>query len=290
VDGRDVRCCSTFEQISDVGSVDDEGDINLDLFDVVRSCFRRWYIMIPLLLLTAWYAHQAYASVKPVYYSQAVIGLAPPSYRIDQAVAGQPVPRNGLLDIGGAPLLANMTALSLKQPTVVNRVVALGGMPDYIARMFPTPPNAQPIPLVMIENTASDPAASMKTLELVTNEMSSALEAIQRQANVPPTMMVNSFLVSPPSRPVAAMPTRTRATASIAVAGIGLSVLTTVFVDVLLDRRRKRVEERPKAASDNQPSPSPDRPSGDVAESDSDDPESDSEVPVPVRNDVADAR
>jgi hypothetical protein len=255
----------------------------VDLFDVVRSCFRRWYVLIPLLVITGWYSHHVYAAVQPVYYSQAVIGLAPPSYRIDQAVAGQPVPRNGLLDIGGAPLLANMTALALKEPAVVNRVVALGGRPDYVARMFPSPANAQPIPLVMIENTAPDPATTTKTLELVTNETSSALEAIQKQANVPPAMMVDSFVVSPPATPVAAMPTRTRSTATIAVAGIGLSVLTTVLVDVLLARRRKRVEERPKAASDNQPSPSPDRASGDV-------PEPDSDVPDSVRSSAADAR
>ncbi len=215
----------------------------MDLFDVVRSCFRRWYILIPLLLITGWYTHSVYVAVKPVYYSQAVVGLAPPAYRLDQAVAGQPVPRNGLLDIGGAPFLANMAALSLREPATVNRVVALGGMPDYSARMFPVPANSQPVPLVMVEQTAPTPTAASHTLELVTNEMSSALERIQDQANVPKEMMVSAFVVSPPSEPVAAMPTRTRSTASIAVAGIGLSVLATVLVDVVLSRRARRAKK-----------------------------------------------
>jgi hypothetical protein len=258
VDGRGVRCRSTFEQISDAGSFDDEGDINVDLFDVVRSCFRRWYVLLPLLVITAWYSHQAYAAVKPVYYSQAVIGLAPPSFRIDQAVAGQPVPRNGLLDVGGAPLLANMSALGVRQPAVVDRVVAAGGLPDFTAKLFPVPATAPPIPLVMIEETAPDPAAATKTLELVIGEMTASLQSIQQKANVPADMMVASFVVSPPSEPVAAMPSRTRATASIFVAGLGLTVLVTVLVDVLLIRRRKPIKVAPQAPSDSPQMPSPD--------------------------------
>lgn len=241
----------------------------MDLFDVVRSCFRRWYVLLPLLLITGWYTYTVYTAVKPVYYSQAVIGLAPPSYRLDQAVPGQPVPRNGLLDIGGAPFLANMAALSLREPTVVNHVVALGGMPDYIARMFPVPANAQPVPLVMVEQTAPDPASATRTLELVSNEMSSALERIQKQANVPAEMTVNSFVVSPPSEPVAAMPTRTRSTASIAIAGTGLSILVAVLADVLLLRIRRR-RGSGTAAPSGDPHPAPPDPAepvvGDEAE------------------------
>jgi hypothetical protein len=206
--------------------------------------------MLPLLLVTAWYGHQVYAAVKPVYYSQAVVGLAPPSFRVDTAAAGQPVPRNGLLDIGGAPLLANMSALALREPTIVNRVVAGGGRSDYTARLFPVPPTAPPIPLVMIENTAPDPESASKTLELVTDEMSPALERIQKQANVPPEMMVDSFVVTPPTEPVAAMPTRTRSTASIIVAGTGLTVLISVLADVVLMRRRRRKADLQQSAKD----------------------------------------
>ena len=54
----------------------------MDLFDVVRSCIRRWYVVLPLLLIVAWYSHQIYASAKPVYYSSAVIGVAPPNTQV----------------------------------------------------------------------------------------------------------------------------------------------------------------------------------------------------------------
>jgi hypothetical protein len=230
----------------------------VDLFDVVRSCFRRWYVMLPLLLVTVWYSYQAYVSVKPVYYSQAVVGLAPPSFRIDQAAAGQPVARNGLLDVGGASLLANMTALGVRQPAVVERVVAAGGRPDFTAKMFPVPPTASPIPLIMIEQTAPTPDAAKKTLQLVIGEVTASLKSLQQNADVPPETMVATFVVAPPSEPVAAVPSRTRATASIFVAGLGLSVVVTVLVDVLLGRRRKKsVDAAPQTPSGRPPSRTP---------------------------------
>ena len=230
----------------------------MDLFDVVRACFRRWYILLPLLLITGWYTHQVYTAVKPVYYSQAVIGLAPPNSRLDQAVLGQPVPINGLLDSGGPPLLANMAALGVRQPAVVYRVVAAGGLPDYSAKLFPGPPNTPPLPLIMIEETAADAAAATKTLGLVTDEVTASLQSIQQQAGVPAEMMVASFVVSPPSRPVAGMPSRTRATASVFVAGLGLTVLVTVLVDVLLVRRRKPKIRRRRGPEVDELSPNPD--------------------------------
>jgi len=85
---------------------------------VARSCARRWYIFLPLLLVTAWFSHSAYSSAKPVYYSQAVVGLAPPSSRVENVPQGEPVSRNALLDIGGASLVANMAAMKLKEITL----------------------------------------------------------------------------------------------------------------------------------------------------------------------------
>jgi hypothetical protein len=263
--------------------------MRVDLFDVFRSCFRRWYILLPPLLITGWYTHSVYESVKPVYYSQAIVGLAPPSYRLDQAVAGQPVPRNGLLDVGGAALLANMTALALREPAVVNLVVARGGLPDYGAKLFPVAPNAQPIPLVMLEESAPDSAAATKTLSLVTDEASAALERIQRQAKVPPEMMVDSFVVSPASDPIAAMPTRTRSVATIAVAGIGLSVLVAVLTDVFIVRRRNRIELRRHASSQETP-PVVDPESQPISDPGSGESESAQDVREPRRSDAADAR
>jgi hypothetical protein len=226
----------------------------LDLFDVARSCARRWYVFIPLLLIVGWFSYDVYSSVKPVYYGNAVVGLTPPNTKIYNAPQGVSLPRNGLLEIGGADLIANMAAVGLREPAAVSRVVAGGGQADYVSKLFPVPANTSPLPLVMIESTAADPAATTRTLELVIAQADVTLRDLQQEARVPEDQMVTPFVVSPPSTPAAGMPARTRSTMAIFVAGAGLAVLLTVVVDVLLVRRRaKRVRGLPSAEDAEEP-------------------------------------
>ena len=146
-------------------------------------------------------------------------------------------------------MIANMTTVGLKEPKVVDRVVAAGGLPDYVARMFPGPANMPQLPLVMIESTNADAAAVSRTLALVLAEAEETLRNLQQQARVPDGQMVSPFVVSPPSTPAVGMPARTRSTIAIFVAGVGLTVVVTVLVDVLLVRRRQRIDAHPKATS-----------------------------------------
>jgi len=215
----------------------------LDLFDVVRSCFRRWYIFFPLLLVVGWFSYSTYSSVKPVYYSNEVIGFSPPGFRIDDMPQGQPVPRNGLLDVGGASLIANMTTIGLRDPAVYDRVVSAGGGP-YTTKMFPTPGGMQQLPMVMIEVTLDEPGQVSTTLALLAEEAKVTVREMQERAAVPENVMVTSFIVSPAGTPMPAMPSRTRSTIVIFAAGLGLSILLTVVVDLVLTRRKSRAQQR----------------------------------------------
>jgi hypothetical protein len=232
--------------------VHQEGNVGVDLFDVVRSCFRRWYVVLPLLLIAAWFAHDIYTSVKPVYYSNAVISIVPPNTRVDQTAAGSPVPRNGLLDVGGATLIANMTVIGMKDPSAVAQVVAAGGEANYRARMYPVPATSPELPLIMIDATEPDPAAASKTVELAAAQADPTVRTLQQQAGVPEDQMVKAFVVSPPSAPTAGMPSRTRSTTAVFIAGAGLAILFGVVVDVLIlrwkARRQKRRETRVQTA------------------------------------------
>lgn len=236
----------------------------MDLFDVVRSCVRRWYVVLPLLLLTAWYSHHVYASVKPVYYSQAIVGLTPPNTRIDVPAAGVPVSRNGLLDVGGATFIANMYAVALRQPSVVDQVVAAGGRPDYDVKMFPVPPTMPELPLIMVEITAPTPVAAAKTMDLVMAQTKPMLKSLQQGANVPDDQMVTPFVVSPPSVPFPGVPSRTRSTVVVFAAGAGLSVLFGVIADLLLAHRHRRATDRKsrRKALSTGPQPTQDADSG----------------------------
>lgn len=222
--------------------------------DVVRCCFRRWYIVIPLLAITAWISHSYYTSIKPVYYCNAVVGFAPPNQVVQFSPDGQPVQRNGLLEVGGADLIMNMAVLGLEDPSVKEKVVAGGGKSNFTVRMFPTPatgngPQAE-LPLIMIEAEEADPASATTTVELAASQTDSILQAIQRGAGVADSEMVRAVQASQPT-PVAATSGRTKSFLVILMAGIGLAVLSAVGVDALINglrklinRQRKRSRER----------------------------------------------
>ena len=95
--------------------------------------------------------------------------------------------------------------------------------------------------------------------------------------------------MSPPSDPIAAMPTRTRSTATIGVAGLGLAVLVAVLTDVLLGRFRKRRTLRRQRRSDEQ-SRATDPESNETSAPDLEASDSTEATPEPARSDAAESR
>jgi hypothetical protein len=157
-------------------------------------------------------------------------------------------------------MIANMATISLKQPAVVDRVVEGGGLPNYGAQMFPVPATMPQLPLIWVEATNEDQTQVTKTLEIVVQQTAVALQNLQQQAQVPSDQMVTSFVVQPPSVPAKGLPSRTRSTVAIFVAGAGLAVLAAVVLDVLLTRRKARRAQRQASAEAGAESQSVDLP------------------------------
>lgn len=210
----------------------------MDLIDVSRACLRRWYIVLPILLATAAFVYHDYTSTKPVYYSNAVVALAPPNSQLPFSTAGVPVPRNGLLDSGGPVLIANLAVLSWRDPSVVSQVVTAGGRPNYNVRMFPSPGTAAPLPIIMVEATESDAGTAAATVKAAIAQAEQVLHTIQQQAGVPEAQMVRALVASPPRAPVAGKPSQIRSSISMALAGLVLAVVLALVADMLILRRK----------------------------------------------------
>jgi hypothetical protein len=206
--------------------------------------------LLPLLAMVSYLSYSAYSSAVPVYYSSTVVGLAPPNSRVEHVDAGVPLPRNGLLDSGGATMLANMTAIGMQQPAILERVAAEGGLPDYFAKLLPVPPSVPQPPLIMIEITSAHRDAVTRTLELATTQAQQTLETLQEAARVPEEQMVTTFVVAPPTPPAGGMPSRMKSTLTIFIAGAALSILFTVVFDVVFIRVKGRLDERRRARAE----------------------------------------
>lgn len=219
----------------------------MDFNSVIWACLRRWYVMLPILAIAAWNAYGFYESVKPVYYANAVVGAASSNEQVQYSPNGLPVPRNGLLDIGGAQFIMNMVVLGFDDPAVRERVVAAGGERNFTVRMFPSPPSAAiqtALPLIMIEATEADSASATRTVELASQQADSILANIQQQAGVPDSQMVRAIKASSP-KTVEGMPSRNKTAALMLMLGAGLAVVAAVAFDYLMiGLRRLRGQRR----------------------------------------------
>jgi hypothetical protein len=204
------------------------------------------------LAVTAWHAYGFYSSVKPVYYASAVVGISGSNFQETQFnTGGQPIPRNGLLDIGGAGLIMNMAVLGFDDPAIRSRVVAGGGEGNFTVRMFPVPPSAAvqaALPLIMIEATEPDASSAIRTVELAAAQADVILTQIQRQAGVADSQMVRAVTASSP-KALAGMPPRNKSTILQLLLGTGLAILAAVAVDALINqlqrwRRERRTADR----------------------------------------------
>lgn len=214
----------------------------VDLFDVIKSCLRRWYVVLPILILTAGLAYWQYSSVKLVYYANGVVGISPPNEYIQFAGEGKPAPRNGLLEVGGADLITNMTVLSMTDASVRSEIVAQGGRPDYTIRMFPAPLTGAgsqlQIPLIMVEATEADAASAERTVNLAAAKAGAVMEDLQRKSGVPESLIVRGLVISPPSA-IAGPPSRLKPVLLRIIAGTGIAVLSAVLLDLYLARRKR---------------------------------------------------
>ena len=154
-------------------------------------------------------------------------------------------------------MVANLTIMGLRDPATVAAVVAGGGSPWYTAKMFPVPMNTPGLPLIFIETSQPDPMRATKTMELVVAQADPALRMVQERASVPPDQFVKAIIGTPPTKPQAAMPSRTKSAISIVVAGIAFSMIAALISELLLNRWKSKRNQRSSVQLRSSSAPAP---------------------------------
>lgn len=215
----------------------------MDLRDVLDSCRRQWRIVMVIFLIAVSVAIGYYVTRKPVYYANAVVGIAPANQMIPYRGDGVPIPKNGLLEIGpdGPGVIVNMIVLGFDE-SVRDQIVSNGGRDDFEVRMFPTPLQGQgaqsPLPLMMIEDTDRDAATATRTVELAAAQVDSILANMQQQAGVDPSVRVRALMVARPQAEKG-VPSRKSKTGVIVLIGSLVAIWAGVGADRLAARRRR---------------------------------------------------
>jgi hypothetical protein len=225
----------------------------MDALDVLRACYRQKYVVLLLLLIVAWIVFHPHNSAKPAYYSDTIVGLAPPNLQWPIGCDRVPAPRNGLLEIGGEDLVTSMAVFAFNQPSVKAQVVAGGGSANFFAEMAKTIDTAgkpgPDKPLIRIEAIAEDPHVAQKTAQLAAAETDRILADLQQEAGVPNDQMVKAIAITPASVPVTPTQSPRKLAIYRAMIGIAVVIFVSVGVDSVFSRRRRRHKNRGAGSS-----------------------------------------
>lgn len=214
----------------------------MDIWQLLRVLARRWFVVLPLLVLTIAMAASVRRSVAPAYGVASTVILLPPDQALARVDGGTvTVPVNPYLNFTGSTQTATL-ALSLAATSPGFRRSLAGSAP--LAAYSVTVVQRSPVLQVAVESkdrrfAAEATAAVIRGLER---------ELAVRQAGAVASQRITLSILSPPA--VASVNNAPlRAAAVTGIAGALGSIMLTLAVDALLLMRARHPRRRASRSS-----------------------------------------
>jgi capsular polysaccharide biosynthesis protein len=207
----------------------------MDLAEIFRVMRRRWYVLLPGLLLTAGLT-VAVALVVPVtYQSQSTVVLLN-SEKATVAYDGNPFLSTQTSLTG----MADSLARNLNSDVSVRELKSRGAKGTFEAKLAD---NAQG-PLLWLTVTGTDKTAVLDSDRILTAYAKERLDQFQKEQSVAPKAMIRMQTVVPPQNPVAQ--TKTRLEYMIMAGGLGLVLSMTAAFYVEARKRSRKPGPEPE--------------------------------------------
>jgi capsular polysaccharide biosynthesis protein len=224
--------------ITQLGAV--EG-MSMDLAEIVRIMRRRWYVLLPGLLLTVALTAGAYLKVPVTYTSQSTVVLLN-SQKATVAFNGNPF-LSTQISLNG---MADSLARNLNSDASTAHLKAEGARCPTVAKIAD---NALG-PLMWLTASGSDKAEVLAADRLLTTYAAERLEQFQTEQAVTPQAMIRMATIVPPQNPVAQNKTRYEYLVLAMLMGIVVSMVATFYLDARLRTSgghgtRRRTSARP---------------------------------------------
>ncbi|MEH0421051.1 chain length determinant protein [Streptomyces sp. B21-083] len=206
----------------------------MDLAEIFRVMRRRWYVLLPGLLLTAGLVAAVVLVVPVTYQSQSTVQLLN-SPKATVAYGGNPFLSTQTSLTG----MADSLARNLNSDDSVRELKSRGATGTFEAKIAD---NAQG-PLMWLTVTGTGKASVLASDRILTAYAKDRLEQFQKQQSVEPKAMIQMMTIVVPQPPMAQ--TKTRLEYMIMAGGGGL-VLTLAACFYVEARRRSRPPVRPE--------------------------------------------
>lgn len=204
----------------------------MSLAEMWRVIRRRWYVLLPSILLVLGLTAGVYASIPKQYQTSAMMSLlaSQQSIKGTEAVPGT---SNPFMNFDSS--LNDTADFLVRRLASTDAAQQLGteGVTSYTAMLA-----ASQGPFIELTADGSTPAAATNAISKLIDYTSQQLQQLQQQQGVPAQAMIESAVIVPGSPPLAQTKKRTQDSLGAGAGGFALALLATFAVDTLAQRRR----------------------------------------------------
>jgi hypothetical protein len=216
----------------------------VDFWDATKVLFRRWYLALPLLLITLGATGYTATAVKPDFVLTSYVQLVPPASIAEKTPAATSVPSNPWSQLGLEALSQAANYATLDQ-TFIDSLQAKGFSTNFKITV------GDPVAGATIEVVAPSRKSAIDTTDAVIQRYRSSAEALQTRYSVRPNDMIIVLRLDQGENLKRPGGKVKRAIIAVFGAGILLMCAVTIGVDALLRRRqRPTVQSSPERGAD----------------------------------------
>jgi hypothetical protein len=205
----------------------------MDLGDILRTIGRRWYIMLPIVLVTVAVTVGAYLQIPTEYQSTSQISLLSPQQPASGAFKGQSNPF--LIFDTSLTSTADLLARNLSSDGTAKELEERGVTEEYTAKLADFAQG----PFLSFTVTGTDKDHVLASTRTVTAFAEERLREIQRQNGVPSGNMIMTTVMIPPQPPQPQTKDKLQKVLALFAAGIVAAFMATFVTEGLLRSRNR---------------------------------------------------
>ncbi|MFD8882973.1 O-antigen ligase family protein [Streptomyces erythrochromogenes] len=207
----------------------------MSIRELVAVLRRRWYVIVPTVVLSLLAALHLYRSVPVAYQSQSSVAL------LDSSAASKLPPSfgNPISNAGGALVVtADVLIRTLSGADSARELHSLGVTDPYTVGFAANTSG----PLLTLTVTGTDREKVLEETNILTGFAGEQLNALQAAAKVQPAYMVQTAPVVLPQTPVPQLKSRYQQVLGVLIVGVGSGFTLSFVADALPAARRRRRE------------------------------------------------
>lgn len=216
----------------------------MDLVEVIRVIRTRWYVMVPLLLLTIALTVGVDRSIPTTYQANSEVSLLA-SQSATTGTSTLPGTGNPFMNYGSSLNdTADFLVRRLSSNDAANDLKNQGVTESFAVALAA----AAQGPFITLTVTGASPEHVLSSMNTLTNYTVQQLAKLQQQAGVKPADMIRMMVIVPPGPPSPQTKSKTQDVLGIAIGGLVITFLATFVVESILASRRRRRRRVPFGA------------------------------------------